>query len=446
MARFPGGFSRRVIATPPPVLLAALYAWLILCGMVLLRLPFAQALPFGWSDALFTAASAVTVTGLGVIDVSSHLTLFGQGVLMVLIQLGGLGIMTFSVLVLSALGLPIGLTHASFLREDLNQTSIGQVLRLIRVILRAVLICEGLGMLALSFRFVPDFGLGPGLWHAAFHSISAFNNAGFTSLPGGLVPYVADPLVNLSIPALFVLGGIGYGVLTEVIRLRSWRRYSLNTKLMLVGTAALIVLGVGLFGAMEWNNPATLGPLDLSARLMASWFQGLTPRTAGFNTVDIAGVEDSTSVMMMALMIIGVGPTSTGGGLKVTTVIVMLLATVAFFRRNTELHAMGRSIGLDQALKVMALIALSMLAMFVATFLLTLTHQGDFLDIVFEVASAISTTGLTHGFTGHLDGFGRAVIIALMFIGRVGPLTLGFFLATRGKPRVRHPATQVFLG
>lgn len=438
--------KRTVVQAPPPLVLAGLYAVLIVFGTFGLMLPAAQLAPFGWGDALFTAASAVTVTGLGVIDVAGHLTLTGQAMLLLMIQLGGLGLMTFSVLVLAALGLPVGLTHSTFLREDLNQTSLAQVMRLVRVILRVVLICEIVGAIVLAFAFVPAHGLGQGLWDAVFHSVSAFNNAGFSNLPEGLGRWVGDPLVNLALPALFIVGGLGYGVLTEVVRIRRWQRFSLHAKLMLLGTTVLVAGSVLIFAALEWRNPGTLGPLGTGGKLMASWFQGVTPRTAGFNTVDMAQLEDSTTTMFLALMMIGAGPTSTGGGIKVTTVIVMLLATVAFFRRQTELHAFGRSIPLDQALKAMALTAISMMVVFTGVFLLTLTHQGDFIDIAFEVTSAFGTVGLSRGFTDHLDGFGRTVIIAIMFIGRIGPLTLGFFLATRQTARVRYPATQVYLG
>jgi trk system potassium uptake protein TrkH len=439
--------SRTVVDAPPPVFLAALYGGLIVLGALALMLPVAQSAPFGWSDAIFTSVSAVTVTGLGVIDISSHLTLFGQVVVTVLIQLGGLGLMTFSVLVLATLGLPVGMTHSTFLREDLNQTSIGQLLELVRVILRVVVGCELIGAALLALVFVPAHGLGPGLWHAVFHAISAFNNAGFSTFPDGLAGWVASPMVNLTIPALFIVGGIGYGVLTELARVRRWHRFSLHAKLMLLGTAVLIVGSVALFAVLEWRNPGTLGGLGgPGEKLLASWFQGVTTRTAGFNTVDIGAMEDSTTTMFIALMVIGAGPTSTGGGIKVTTIIVMLLATVAFFRRQSQLHAFGRSIDLEQVLKVMALTAISLIVVFTGVFLLTLTHQGDFLDVAFEVASAFGTVGLTRGETGALDGFGRAVIMAIMFIGRVGPLTLGFFLATRVQPRVRYPEAQVYLG
>ncbi|MFT3974529.1 MAG: potassium transporter TrkG [Amaricoccus sp.] len=439
--------GKLVLRLPPPLVLAVFNIVLALAATPVLMLPAAQTSPFSWGDALFTALAAVTVTGLGVISLPEHLSTFGYVVILVLIQLGGLGLMTFAVLVLSAFGLPIGLTHSAYLKEDLNQTSVRRVIALLAVILRVVIGCELAGTLLLAFVFVPAFGLGAGLWHAAFHAVSAFMNAGYSSLPGGLAPFQTRPLVTLAVPALVIIGGLGYGVLTEIVTLRSWPRLSLHAKLMLVGTVALIGLSVALFAGLEWSNPRTLGQFDgWGEKLAVAWFQGVNPRTAGFTTLDVAGLEDSTTSLFMGLMIVGAGPTSTGGGIKVTTVMVMLLATVAFFRRQTELHAFGRSIGLEEVLKVMALTAISLGVIFLTTFLLTLTHQGAFLDIAFEVASAFGTTGLSRGLTPQLDGFGRAVIMAVMFLGRVGPLTLGFFLATRVQPRVRYPAAQVFLG
>ncbi|PJE28528.1 Ktr system potassium uptake protein B [Pseudooceanicola marinus] len=432
---------------PPPALLAGLYAVLIVLGGALLMLPAATALPITWSDAIFTAASAVTVTGLVISDTGSQFTLIGQGIIMLLIQLGGLGLMTFAVLLLSMLGLPVTISQRIFLREDLNQTSISDLLVLVRGILKTVLACELLGVTLLSGVFVPEFGWAEGLWQALFHTVSAFNNAGFALFPDSLSRYVGNPIVNLTIPALFIFGGLGFIVVTEAYGKRSWRAFSLHTKLMVVGTLALIVWSVLTFAVLEWTNPATLGGLASTGdRLWASWFQGVTTRTAGFNTVDIGGIHDSTSMMFMSLMVIGGGSTSTAGGIKVTTFIVLLLATVAFFRRSQQLHVFGRSIGAEEVMKVLALTMVSLMTVLVAIFLVTLSHDGNFIDLAFEVTSAFGTVGLSRGTTGELDGFGRAVIIAVMFVGRVGPLTLGFFLATRSKPRVGYPASKVYLG
>lgn len=440
-------FWRRMAKTPPPAILALLYAALIVIGACAFKLPFATNVPITWSDALFTATSAVTVTGLAVLDTGAVFTLFGEMVLAFLIHLGGLGLMTFAVLILAALGLPVGITGRLYLRDDLNQSSMRQLTDLVGTILKVVLICELAGAALLCLTFVPDFGLWRGIWESVFHSISAFNNAGFSTFPNGLVPYATDPIVNIVIPALFIVGGIGYVVLADIFRSRNWHGWSLHTKIMLLGTAVLIPWSVGMFAVLEWTNPDTLGQFsDPASKLTVSWFQGVTTRTAGFNTTDIGGLHDSTSMMFISLMLIGGGPTSTAGGIKVTTLVVMILATLAFFRRQTQLTAFGRSIGLEQVLKVMALTAISLIVVFVGIFLLTLSHDGDFLDISFEVASAFGTVGLSRGYTTELSDVGRAVIMGIMFLGRVGPLTLGFFLATRVTPRVRYPEGQIHLG
>lgn len=438
---------RRRVALPPPAVLALLYAGLILIGAGLLMLPAAQAREYGWSEALFTATSAVTVTGLAVLDTGADLSRLGQAVIVLLMQLGGLGLMTFAVLVLSALGLPVGLSQQGFLKEDLNQTSIAGLLRLVHLIVRVVLLCELIGMAALALVFVPDHGWREGLWSAAFHAVSAFNNAGFSLYPDSLSRWVADPLVNLVVPLLFIIGGIGFSVLADLARQRRWRGLSLHSKLTLAGTGGLILLSVGLFGLLEWHNPATLGQLDgPGERLLAAWFQALTTRTAGFNTLDVGAVEDATALMMMTLMLIGGGSTSTAGGIKVTSFLVLLIATVAFFRRAKAVHAFGRSLGLEDLLRVMALVTLALLLNLLGLFAMALTQSADFLDLAFEVTSAFGTVGLSRGITGQLDSGGRILLCLLMFLGRVGPLTLGFFLATRTLPRVGYPPGRIFIG
>ncbi|MBZ8132519.1 Ktr system potassium transporter B [Afifella sp. IM 167] len=428
-------------------MLAALYAGLVVAGTLALKLPFAARGPTSWAEAVFTATSAVTVTGLSLLDTGSHFTFFGQLVLLVLIQLGGLGLMTFAVLVLSMLGLPIGMSHRVFLREELNQTSLADLLRLVREILRVVLACELVGIALLAFVFVPEFGWRGGLWQATFHAVSAFNNAGFSLFPDSLSRYVLDPLVNLVIPALLVIGGIGFIVISDVARKRRWRHYTLHSKLMLATTAVLILWSVAAFAVLEWSNPATLGQYPgIADKLMASWFQGLTTRTAGFNTLDISAIHDATALMFMSLMFIGGGSTSTAGGIKVTTFIVLMLATVAFFRQRPNLSAFGRSLGREEVMKVLALSMVSVMVVMASIFIISLSHDGDFLDLAFEVTSAFGTVGLSRGATAELDGLGRAVIIAVMFIGRVGPLSLGFFLATKVPPRVRYPPSRIYLG
>ena len=433
---------------PPPALLAVLYAALILAGAGTLALPIASTgPPLDFSESLFTATSAVTVTGLIVVDTATDLTDFGQAAVAVLIQLGGLGLMTFAAFVLSSLGLGMGLSQQLYLQEDLGQTSVGGLLQLVVVILRVVGVAVVAGAALLAFAFVPDHGWADGLWHALFHSVSAFNNAGFSTFSDSLIGYATEPLVNLVVPLQFIVGGLGFVVLSDVFRLRRWRRFSLHTKLMLVGTAALIAVATVVITALEWGNPATLGQHESAVdRLIVGWFQAVTPRTAGFNSLDTGAMTDASTLFTIALMIIGGGSTSTAGGIKVTTFIVMMIAIGAFFRRQTELNAFGHAIHLDQVLKVLALATLSLVLIVAALFVLLATQQSDFRSLLFEAASAFGTVGLSQGATGELDHLGRLVICFLMFAGRVGPLTLGFFLATRVPPRVRYPASPIYLG
>jgi len=437
----------RSAGLPPPAVLALLYGTLILGGAAALMLPFATTAGTDWSEALFMATSAVTVTGLVVIDPGTALTGFGQAVIAVLIQLGGLGLMTFAVLVIGTLGIPVGLSQKIWLREDLMRTSLSDLLELVGIIVKVVLIAELVGTLLLTAVFVPDHGWSHGLWLALFHSISAFNNAGFSLFPDSLTGYALDPIINITIPALFIIGGLGYAVLSDVFRLRRWRRFTLHTRIMLTGTAALIALPMLAFSVLEWNNPGTFGAHESAvARLTEAWFHTVTTRTAGFNTSDTSALTDASTFLTIVLMIIGGGTTSTAGGIKVTTFVVLLLATIAFFRRRTELRAFGFSIALEQVLKVMALLTLSLFVIVTAFFVLLATQEIDFRPLLFEVASAFGTVGLGQGATGELDHFGRLIICAVMFLGRVGPLTLGFFLAVSVAPRVRYPASPIHLG
>ncbi|KAA9010495.1 TrkH family potassium uptake protein [Histidinibacterium aquaticum] len=440
-------FRGRVLWLPPPALLALLYFVLILAGTALLMLPAAQAQPVGLGDALFMSASAVTVTGLVVVDPGTSFTLFGQAVLMGLIQLGGLGLMVFAALLLLSLGIGIGLPQRVVLSEELGQGSMRTLRRLAKLIVTVAVVAELLGASILAVAFVPVYGWGEGLWQALFHAVSAFNNAGFSLFPDSLMSWAGRPLVCLTIAALFIAGGLGFVVLNDLWQKRRWRTLSLHSKLMLAGTAALLLLSWGLVAALEWRNPGTLGAIDgTGARLLAAFFEGATPRTAGFNSLDTAAMEDATTVLVMGLMFVGGGPTSTAGGIKVTTAIVLVLATYAFFRRRESMHAFGRSLGIEEVLKVMALTTISVATVFVGLFVLAAVHEGPLFDLFFEVVSAFGTVGLSRGATGDLDLFGQIVIGGIMFLGRVGPLTLGFFLATRSHPRVGYPRGEVYLG
>ncbi|GLQ20761.1 TrkH family potassium uptake protein [Algimonas porphyrae] len=430
-----------------PAWLVLVYGAWIALGTALLKLPIAAHQPVSWIDAFFTAVSAVTVTGLIVVDTSSAWTLFGQGVIMALIQFGGLGLITFAVFVLAAIGARIDVSKQRYLAEELNVDTMGGLIPFVKRILGIFIVCELLGMALIATQFVPEYGWGMGLWHSLFHSISAFNNAGFSTFSDSLMGWVGNPVIIWTISLQFILSGLGFLVLSELFRIRRWRRLSLHTRLMLIGTPLLIIVGVGGYAALEWTNPATLGSLDGTfARLQASWFEGVTPRTAGFNAMDTAGVTDATALLTMVLMFIGGGATSTAGGIKVTTAFVLLLATIAFFRRSGVIHVQRNEIGPSAGLKVMALLFVGLMLIFTALFVLILTQELDFLDAAFEVFSAFGTVGLSRGATGALDTLGKLTICVVMFLGRLGPLTLGFMLATKTPPRLHYPEGKVYLG
>lgn len=438
---------RKTFGLTPPAALALIYFFCIVVGAALLSLPFAHNGGVTWFDALFTSVSAVTVTGLAVVDTATGYTFFGQTVILILIQLGGIGLMAFAVMLFFMLGLPIGMPHMHLLREELNQSSVAGLRAIVIMVFAISVLAEAIGAFILSFVFVPEFGLSEGAWMAVFHAVSAFNNAGFALFPDSLSRYVSNPVVNLVIPALFIIGGIGFVVLGDIAEKRNWRRLSLHSKLMLIGTLFLIITAWVLIAALEWNNPETLDALTgPGQKLWAAWFQAVSPRTAGFNTIDMGEMHDSTTLLVMMLMLIGGGSTSTAGGIKVTTVYVLLIATVAFFRRQTTMRAFGRSFGAEDVFKVTAIAAITALTLMVSMFLILISHDGEFTDLAFEVASAFGTAGLSRGATQELDNFGRTIVMLLMFVGRVGPLTLGFFLATRGIPRVKYPQGRVYLG
>lgn len=441
------GRRRRVIALPPPVVLTLGFLGLILLGAVLLKLPVASRHSIGWLEALFTSTSAVTVTGLTVVEIGTAFTRFGEIVLLGLIQLGGLGFMTFAVLVMGLLGQRLRLSHQVLLRDDLNQTSLGDLMRLVRIVIVVVLIFEGLGTLLLAGVWVPRFGWAEGFFQALFHSVSAFNNAGFALSAGNLSHWVGNPLVNIVVSLLFIVGGLGFSVLSELHQQRRFRRLSLHSKLMLLGTVALNTVAFGAFALLEWRNPGTLGGLNtFGERFWAAWLQAATPRTAGFNTLDIGELRESTAFVMIGLMFIGGGSTSTAGGVKVTTFMVLLLAAGAFLRHRPVPSAFGRSVSPEDVLKVLALTFISLVVVVTGTFVLTVSQELPFLDLAFEATSAFGTAGLTRDVTTRLDGFGELVVMLLMFIGRMGPLAFGFLLATPHTDRYRYPPQTIYVG
>lgn len=446
---------RRIERTPkaaskihaaPPVVLSVGFMALIVVGMLLLKLPVSTNTPISWLDSLFTTTSAVTVTGLVVADTGTDFTLFGQIIIATLIQLGGLGLMTFAVVTLITLGGKIGFFQQTVAREAFNQTDTSTLVSTAKAVIVFAVIVELVGITILTVYWSQELGWRTSLWHAVFYTISAFNNAGFALSSDSLMQYVSDPVVNITISFLFITGGLGFSVWLEIWKKRNWNKLSPYSRLMLAGTLILNVLALLAIYVIEYDNPSTLGELSQSDKWLAAWFQAVTPRTAGFNTLDISALHDASTAIILLLMFIGGGSLSTASGIKVVTFIVLLFATYSFLRRDCNVEALGRTIPSETVRKALALTIIYIGVTWIGIFVLLLSEAGQFLDVVFETVSALGTVGLSRGLTGELTSIGKCVVILLMFIGRLGPLTLAYFLASPRVKATRFPSSRFAIG
>ena len=422
------------------------FVLLIVMGTFLLKLPFATTQFLSWLDTLFTATSAVTVTGLIVVNTGTAFTVFGQSVIMVLMQLGGLGLMTFAVSVFLLLKRKVGMQQRMLIQESLNQNTTGGLIQLVRGLIVFALGLEGIGFILLSFRWIPEFGWAKGAFVSLFHTIAAFNNAGFSIWSDNLSAYQSDPIVTLTITSLFMLGGIGFTVLLDMWHHRKFKLLSLHSKIMIVGTVVLNLIAFLLIFAIEYSNPETLGNLTIAGKALASYFQALTPRTAGFNSVNIAAFYPATLLLTILLMFVGAGSASTGSGIKLSTFIVLLLTPLTVLSGKKETSVFGRTIKETAILRAFTITIISLSFVFIATFILTLTEHASFMQILFEVVSAFGTVGLTIGLTPHLSITGKIVIMLVMFTGRIGSLTIASILAKKKESYIRYPKEDVFIG
>ncbi|WP_251976580.1 TrkH family potassium uptake protein [Salinicola avicenniae] len=438
----------RVIRLSPPEILLVGFTLLCALGALLLWLPGSATRPLAWHEALFTATSAVTVTGLSVIDVGQDLTFTGQLILLLLIQVGGLGFMTFAALTVLLLGARLPLQQQSLVREALGEIAFSQVARLVRLVMVFALLVESGGTLLLALRWVPEYGLSQGLWHSLFHAVSAFNNAGFSTWSESLTKAVDDPLITLVVTTLFIVGGLGFVVISDLYRQRRWSRLAMQTKVVLLATLWLNLAATALLLWLEWSNPDTLGGLDdVFARLQAAWFQAVTPRTAGFNTLDPGALTDASSLLVMLLMFIGGGSSSTASGIKITTFVVLLLTARAFYRNTEHPTAFGRSIPQETVIKAITVALAGVLLVFLTLFGLSVTDRDQtFLDLAFEAVSAFGTVGLSRGVTADLSLPGQFLLGLTMLLGRVGPLSVGYFLATRQARGLRYARGEIQIG
>lgn len=430
----------------PPQILSLGYLALIAVGTVALKLPAATTTPITWSDAMFTSTSSATVTGLAVVDPGTTFTVLGEAILLVLMQMGGLGLMTFALLTFLLLGRRIGLRQRMVASDAFGIGPGAGIGRLVTTLVLFALTFETIGAALLSISLVPELGIARGLWESLFHAVSAFNNAGVGLRSDSLVGWADDPLVGIVISSLFIVGGIGFTVVTELIRTRRWRDLSLHAQLMIGGTIALnLVAALGFF-AMERGNDATIGAMDLAHQLLASWVQGATPRTAGFNIVDMSQLGDATLLLTMFLMFIGAGSASTAGGIKLTTAIVLVIAAFSFIRGHAETRLLGRSIAMATVLRAMTIIVISIGILATATFLLLLVDDQAPDVLAFEAMSAFATVGLSIGATANLDDTGRFIIVTLMYLGRIGPLAMAYAFAKRIPAVIGYPRGDVLTG
>ncbi len=427
------------------------FAGLILLGTFLLMLPAASAKgeSLSFIDALFTATSAVCVTGLVVVDTGTYFSLFGQLVIIFLIQCGGVGLMTLAALMVIILGRRINLRDRMVMRDAFNQDGISGVARLTLAVVKITLLIEFIGGSILAVRFFADYGW-QGVYFGYWHAVSAFCNAGFDLLGNyqSITGYVSDWTVNIVITSLIIMGGLGFTVMVDVWQARRFAKLSLHSKIVLVTTFLLISAGMSGVYAFENGNPATLGKLDFTGKLLAGYFHSVTARTAGFNSIDMASLTDETLFLTVILMFIGASPTSTGGGIKTTTFAVAALATWSIIRGKAEPVMFGRRIGEKIYTKAFAIIVISGALVVFGLLALTVTETQLFLPLLFEVTSAFGTVGLSCGITSHLTGAGKAILVAIMFAGRVGPLTLALALAlkeTHGG-QVRYPDENINIG
>jgi trk system potassium uptake protein TrkH len=435
----------------PSQLLVLGFAGIILLGAFLLTLPVAttDGMGLNFIDALFESTSAVCVTGLVVVDTGTVLTPFGQTVIILLIQIGGLGFMTVATLFAILLGKRIGLRGRLLMQEALNQITIQGVVKLARYILVVTFAIEGIAALILTGAWLKDLGWPKAFYFGLFHAISAFCNAGFDLFGGyrSFTDYVENPLVNIVIMLLVTLGGIGFTVIAEVYRKRSFARFSLHAKLVLSISLFLVVGGaLGIF-ILENDNAKTLGGLSASGKLMAALFQSVTPRTAGYNTLDMPSLTTATQFLLIILMFIGASPGSTGGGIKTTTFGALLATAWGVISGKEETEIFKRRLSMVTVFKALTIAMAAALLVTIVTMALSITERADFIVVFFETVSDFGTVGLSLGITPHLTDFGKVLITITMFAGRVGPLTLAFALAQRSKKTlIRSPEEKILVG
>ncbi len=426
---------------------------IILLGTLLLMLPVSSRESGGtdFLSAFFTATSATCVTGLAVVDTYQHWTLFGQLVILLMIQVGGLGFVTIGITILLMMGKRIGLADRGLLRDSVNTLELGGVVRLAKLIVRGTLLIEGAGAVLLSLRFIPEFGFSEGIYYGVFHSVSAFCNAGFDLMGrfeaySSLVRYADDWLVNLTCVSLILIGGLGFVVWRDLYQHRlQVRKYTLHTKMVLTALVFLIAVPTALFWLLERDG--VLAGLTGSGQFLGALFAAVTPRTAGFNTTDVAGMGDAGKLLTLVLMLIGGNPGSTAGGVKTTTVMVLLFYIVSMIQHRDGVNVYGRRLEDGMIEKAAIVFTLTMTIAVTASFLICAIDHLPLTDVLLETFSAVDTVGMTTGITRQTGPCSRIILILLMYCGRIGSLSFALaFTDKKQKSSLRQPMERINIG
>lgn len=437
----------KTVNLSPPSLLALGFLSFICIGTILLKLPISHHGDMTWINALFTATSAVTITGLSVVNIGDAYTVFGQMVIMLLLQCGGLGFMTFAILAVLSLSAKIGLKQQIMAQDTIGQTNLSKVAMTIKGVLLYSLFFEGIGTLILTIAWMQDYPFQDAFFYAAFYSVSAFNNGGFSLFPNSLMSFADQYLITLTISMLYIIGGVGFVVLMDIKRAKCWKTLSPNSKLILSTIAGLNLVAFLLIWAIEASNPHTLAAMSIGDQALNAWFHATVPRSSGFNSLDMASMQNASTLLTMLLMFIGGGSLSTAGGIKVGTFIIVVLSVISFLRRSDEVRVFNHAVPERTTFKALAVVSITGMLITIGIFsLLLFEPKQNFLDLLFEVVSAACTVGLSRGVTGELQPASLIVLMLLMFAGRLGPLTLAYLIATPQKSRLKHPNADIQVG
>lgn len=422
----------------PPQVLALGFLSLILIGSILLNLPIASSSgsSIGYVNSLFTSASAVCVTGLTVLNTARDFTPFGQVIIITLIQFGGLGIMTLATVGYIIMGKKISFKERLMIKEQLNTESIQGIVKLTKKVIGYTFFLEMMGSLLLALRFVPMFGFEKGLAFSIFHAISAYCNAGFDIFGDSLIIFQNDYYVLLILSLLIILGGLGFTVYADLLAKDKLRKLTLHSKVVLIMTGSLLIIGTLSFLLFESSNPGTLGSMNFPSRLANSFFQSVSPRTAGFYSVDMSKIRETTIFSTIMLMFIGGSPGSTAGGVKTTTFACLLLTTISVVKGEEDVNCLNRRLPFETIKRAVSIFLIGLAIVFSTAIILTITDSSlKFINLLFESTSAFGTVGLSAGITDKLSTLGRLVITLTMYIGRVGPLTMAYAFARRNMKR-----------